>query len=58
MVGNWFVYEPDTTPDDPFWPKPMLYGPFGTKDEAFEYANELHGEDGIGNCVILQPTKP
>jgi hypothetical protein len=50
---NWFIYDPD--PIEGF---AKLTGPFETSGEAFEYANEAHPEDEIGNAEILQAVKP
>jgi hypothetical protein len=51
--ASWYIYDPD--PIENF---SRLTGPFPTRDEAFEYANEAHPEDGIGNAEILQAVKP
>jgi hypothetical protein len=48
---NYFVYDPQPIDRE----GPVLVGPFATKDEAEEYANVTHPDDGSGNAVVLQP---
>jgi hypothetical protein len=60
MSGEWYVFDPQPMPE--FGPGPKLYvntdgKPFATEDEAWEFANAMHDEDGAGNAVVLQATR-
>lgn len=50
----YYVFDP--TPTDPLlqYPQGSLAGPFHTKDDADEYANYTHPDDGDGNAIVLR----
>jgi hypothetical protein len=53
-TNAWCVYDPD--PIGLAWPP--LVGPFPSYAAAYQYANEAHPEDGIGNALILKLVAP
>ena len=55
-MSSWYVFDPQPMPE--FGPGPKLWGPFGTKEKAEQYANVIHEEDGSGNTVVLPVTAP
>jgi len=46
---NWFVFDPSPIDSD----HARIYGPYETKWDADEAANEAHPDDGSGDCITF-----